>query len=47
MELIIPMKNINKTPKKSKMSMIMEIISETMKNWLSKNDFSSDRFMFL
>ena len=47
MELIIPMKNINKTPKKSKMSMIMEIVSETMKNWFSKNDFSSDRFMFL
>ena len=47
MELIIPMKNINKTTKKSKMSMIMEIVSETMKNWFSKNDFSSDRFMFL
>ena len=40
------MKNINKTPKKIEMSMMMEI-SETMKNSFSKNDFPSDRFKFL
>ena len=40
------MKNINKHLRKSKMSMMMEI-SEIMKILFSKNDFPSDRFMFI